>query len=88
MLHRVEFSFLLGVVTLCAATAYAGMKSGALMLETYGPLSLAVGFVAAWLAAVISVRWMVSWLQKHGMAIFGWYRIALAVGVAAWMIAA
>jgi undecaprenyl-diphosphatase len=82
----VEFSFLLGVVTLCAATCYAGLKSGSVMLEHYGPLSLAVGFVAAWLAAVISVRWMVRWLEGHGMAIFGWYRIALALGVALWML--
>ena len=83
----VEFSFLLGVVTLCAATAYAGLKDGAVMLERDGPLSRAVGFVAAWVSAVIAVRWMVRWLQEHGMAVFGWYRILLAVGVSLWMIA-
>lgn len=82
----VEFSFLLGVVTLGAATAYKALESGPVMVEQYGVASIAVGFVAAWLAAVVSVRWMVSWLQNHGMAIFGWYRIALALCVAAWMI--
>lgn len=81
-----EFSFLLGVVTLGAATCYAGVKSGALMLENYGLLSITLGFLAAWIAATISVRWMVRWLETHGIAIFGWYRIALAVGVAAWML--
>jgi undecaprenyl-diphosphatase len=78
----VEFSFLLGVVTLGAATTYDGIKHGALMLQTFDPLSLALGLVFAFLAAVLSVKWMVGYLNRHGLAIFGYYRVALAVLVA------
>ena len=78
----VEFSFLLGVVTLTAATAYDALKHGADMLAEYGPGALAAGFVAAWLSAVLAVRWMVAYLNAHGMAIFGYYRVVLAVVVA------
>lgn len=78
----VEFSFLLGVLTLGAATAYDAMKSGAAMLEEFGWVSLIIGFVTAWISAVIAVKWMVSYLTKHGLGIFGYYRIALAVCVA------
>lgn len=78
MAAAVEFSFLLGLVTLSAATGYKALKEGAVMLEQYGPLSMALGFVASWLAAVLSVKWMVSWLKSRGLAIFGWYRVALA----------
>ncbi len=87
----VEYSFLLGVVTLTAATAkkavwkvpgidpqYDAWFGGAqLMWDTYGPLSLAVGVVAATVSAALAVKWLVSYLQKHGLEIFGWYRIAL-----------
>ena len=89
----VEYSFLLGVLTLTAATAkkavwkvhdidpaydvwFGGTK---LMWETYGPLALAVGIVAATVSAALAVKWLVSYLQRHGLSIFGWYRIALGL---------
>jgi undecaprenyl-diphosphatase len=75
----VEFSFLLGVVTLGAATTYDALKHGELMLQTFDPLALAVGLVFAFLAAVLSVKWMVNYLNRHGLAIFGYYRVALAL---------
>jgi undecaprenyl-diphosphatase len=79
----VEFAFLLGVVTLGAATAYDGLKHGQEMLEAFGPLPLFLGFLSAWISAVLAVKWMVAYLNKHGMQIFGYYRIALAVVVTA-----
>jgi len=81
----VEFSFLLGVLTLSAATAYDALKHGREMLDTFGAIPLAVGFIAAWLSAVLAVKWMVGYLNNHGMNIFGWYRIGLALVVAAWL---
>ncbi len=78
----VEFSFLLGVITLGAASGYEGLKHHQILLHAYGPLTMAIGFVFAWIAAVISVKWMVAYLNRHGLAIFGYYRVALALTVA------
>ena len=78
----VEFSFLLGLATLGAATAYDGLKHGKEMLEAFGPLALFMGFLGAWVSAVLAVKWMVGYLKEHGMQIFGYYRIALAIFVA------
>lgn len=82
----VELSFLLGVITLTAATAYDALKHGQEMLATYGPTPLLIGFVSAWLSAVLAVKWMVGYLKSHGMEIFGWYRVLLAIVVAAWLL--
>jgi undecaprenyl-diphosphatase len=82
----VELSFLLGVITLSAATAYDALKHGPEMLATYGATPLLIGFGAAWLSAVLAVKWMVGYLKSHGMEIFGWYRVALAFAVAAWLL--
>jgi len=82
----VELSFLLGVITLTAATAYDALKHGPEMLATYGATPLLIGFGAAWLSAVLAVQWMVGYLKSHGMEIFGWYRVGLAFVVAAWLL--
>jgi len=87
MRAAVEFSFLLGVLTLGAATAYDGLKHGKVMLSEYGAGTLALGFIAAWISAVLAVKWMVGYLNKHGFSLFGYYRIGLAVVVAAAILA-
>ncbi len=93
----VEYSFLLGVVTLTAATAKkaiwkidgAGaeydvwMGGSKLMWDHYGPLPLIVGILAATISAALAVRWLVKYLQSHGLQVFGYYRIALGITIAA-----
>jgi len=83
----VEFSFLLGVVTLTAATGYDGLKHGAEMVHAYAPVDMAIGFVFAWLSAVVAVKWMVAYLNRHGLGLFGYYRVALAMVVAGLILA-
>ena len=77
----VEFSFLLGVVTLLAATVYKAKDAGPLMIAEYGWLPMIIGSMAAWLSAVFAVKWMVGFLKRRGMGLFGYYRVALAVVV-------
>ncbi len=79
----VEFSFLLGAVTLTAATAYDGLDKGAVMVEAYGVPIMLVGFALALVSAMGAVQWMVAYLNRHGLAVFGYYRVAIAVAVAA-----
>ena len=82
MSAAVEFSFLLGVVTLGAATLFDALKHGPVMIETFSFLSLTLGFIFAFLSAIVSINWMVSYLNRHGLAIFGYYRLVLAITVA------
>lgn len=75
----VEFSFLLGLLTLSAATAYEGLQGGQEMVDTFGYLTPAIGLVVAFVSAMAAVKWMVSWLNEKGFEIFGWYRIAIGI---------
>ena len=87
----VEYSFLLGVITLTAATAKTAVEKAhasgpefehhfgvaKLMLHKFGAANLVIGGAVAMVSAFIAVKWLVGYLQRHGLAIFGWYRIAL-----------
>jgi undecaprenyl-diphosphatase len=78
-----EFSFLLGLPTLGGAMVYSLVRSfsgdeGNLITDL-GWMPLAVGFVAAMISAGIAVKWLVGFLNRHGLAVFGWYRLVLAV---------
>ena len=76
----VEFSFLLGVVTLGAASCYSGLKHWS-SLDDLGFGLLAVGTIASFLSAYVAVLWMVDWIKRRGMAVFGYWRIAAGLFV-------
>ncbi|HMN94930.1 MAG TPA: undecaprenyl-diphosphate phosphatase [Phycisphaerales bacterium] len=85
-----EFSFLLGLPTLGAACLYKLAKSidqhGAGFIDQLGGWTpVLLGMVTATISAAIAVKWLVGYLSKHGMALFGWYRIALALFLA-WLV--
>ncbi len=82
----VEFSFLLGLLTLGAATAWKAMGDGAVMVSSYGWGPILVGFLTAGVSAFAAVRWMVDWLGRRGLALFAWWRLAAAALVTAWML--
>ncbi len=82
MAAAVEFSFLLGFLTLGAATGYQVLKDGQAMVDAFGLLIPIVGLVAAFFGAAVSIKWMVGYLQRHDLSIFGWYRLAIAAIVA------
>ena len=77
MATAVEFSFLLGLITLSAASVLDLVRNGDVIRAEFGVATPAVAAICAFVAAIVSVRWMVAWLQTRSLAIFGWYRLAI-----------
>ena len=77
-----EFSFLLGLPTLGGACVYKALKSGD-EIAALGAAPIIVGIAVATVSAAFAVKWLVGYLAKHGLAAFGWYRIGLAIVLAA-----
>lgn len=74
-----EFSFLLGFITLTAATVFKSYKSGSAMIQVFGWSHVLLGCVVATITAAFAVRFLVRWLTRHGLAAFAWYRVAFAI---------
>lgn len=75
-----EFSFFLSMPTMAAAVSYDLFKSRDLL--DFSDLSqIAVGFGLAFVTGVIVVKWLLSYISRHGYALFGWWRIIVG-GVA------
>jgi undecaprenyl-diphosphatase len=79
-----EFSFLLGLLTLTAASGYEAHGHWADIHQglPLGPMLL--GVAVATVAALVTVKLFVGWLGRHGLTVFAWYRLALA-GVVLWV---
>jgi len=74
----VEFSFLLAVPTMLAATAYDLFKSGAgLSSDQLGILS--VGFLVSFLVAILAIKFLLHYIQRHNFVWFGIYRIIVGL---------
>ena len=84
-----EFSFLLGLPTLGAATLYSLAKNlneshdagRPNLFEALGVGPVLIGIVVAAVSAAVAVKWLVGFLGRHGLAPFAWYRLVLAGGL-------
>jgi undecaprenyl-diphosphatase len=70
-----EFSFFLAIPTMFAATAYDLYKNWSLLRFDDLPV-FAVGFVAAFVAAMLTVKALLRYVSNHDFTVFAWYRIA------------
>jgi undecaprenyl-diphosphatase len=84
-----EFSFLLGMPTLLAATVltlgldlwHSHKDHEPAFYTQLGVGPVVIGMVVAAVSAIVAVRWLVGFLNKHGLTAFGVYRILLGVAL-------
>ncbi|MPY75636.1 MAG: undecaprenyl-diphosphate phosphatase [Alphaproteobacteria bacterium] len=81
-----EFSFFLAIPTLFGAAVY-DLWSNRESLTGDGALLLLIGFAAAFVTAMLVVRWMIDFVSRNGFGLFAWYRIVFGLGLAVilWM---
>jgi undecaprenyl-diphosphatase len=77
-----EFSFFLAMPTMLGAAVYDSYRNMA-VLSQHDIVGIAVGFVAAFLSALLVVRAVLRFVANHTYRVFAWYRIALGIVVAA-----
>ena len=81
-----EFSFFLAIPTMLGATVYSLYKNWAeLSFDNVGLIAL--GFVAAFLAAMVVVRAAIALIVRHGFTPFAWYRIVFGGAMLALLLA-
>ena len=74
----VEFSFLLAVPTMLAATSLDVVKNYQ-AFSTNQWHSLALGFITAFIVALIAIKFLLQFIRKHNFISFGVYRILVAL---------
>lgn len=83
-----EFSFLLGIPTMFAASLYLawgeyrnlGVEAMRAEMGDFG-----LGFAVSMVTAFLAVKWLLSFLRTHDFRPFAWYRLALGVGLLTWI---
>ena len=75
----VEFSFLLAIPTMLAATALDLKEVNILHLTSYQLTTLTAGFITSFIVALIAIKWLVKYIQNHNFIAFGIYRIILSI---------
>ncbi|WP_426204034.1 undecaprenyl-diphosphate phosphatase [Pseudomonas sp. TWP3-1] len=73
-----EFSFFLAMPTMVGAAVYSGYKYRDLFQQSDLPV-FALGFVTAFVFAMIAVRGLLKFIANHSYAAFAWYRIGFGL---------
>ena len=76
--QAMEFSFLLAVPTMFAATGYDLLKTP-VQFNQHEIVLLMIGLITAFIVAWIAVKAFIAFVEKNGFAFFGWYRIIIGI---------
>jgi undecaprenyl-diphosphatase len=83
-----EFSFLVSIPTMIAATGYDLLKAvkgpDRVHIDSQGWMLLAVGFVISFIVAYGVVAWFMQWVRNRGFVPFAIYRIVVGAAVLVW----
>jgi undecaprenyl-diphosphatase len=93
-----EFSFLLSIPTMMAATCWdllkelhpskaaqaAGTAAAHVTMNSERWIVLVIGLVVSFIVALGVVEWFLMWVRKHGFTMFAIYRILLGVALLIW----
>jgi undecaprenyl-diphosphatase len=84
----VEFSFLLAIPTMLAATGLDLFKSrdSLSLLGGANLLAWLVGFLVSFITALLGVKFFLKYIQKNNFSAFGWYRVILGIILLAWLL--
>lgn len=75
-----KYSFLLSIPTIFIASFFDLYKSKDVLIFDFNQVKiLVIGFFTAFIFALISVKWLIGFLKKNSLMIFGIYRITLAI---------
>lgn len=78
-----EFSFLVGIPTMLAASGYKIWKATSEGAEKSGPPEnwglVGLGFLVSAVVSFLVVKWLLAYVQTHTFRLFGWYRIGLSL---------
>lgn len=81
----VEYSFFAAVPVMVGATALDLYKNLRLF-EASDAGWFILGMIASYLTAILAIKFLLRFVEKHSLALFGYYRIALAVLVFAFLV--
>ena len=80
-----EFSFFLAIPTMLGASTLELAKNHANLGAT-SVGDIAIGFVVAFLVAVLVIKWFIGIVSRHGFAPFAWYRLAAGGAALVWLL--
>lgn len=73
-----EYSFLASLPIMLGVTAKVFIDGGSLEYFAANATALIIGNIAAFISGILAVGFLLRYLENHGLALFGWYRIVLA----------
>lgn len=76
--QAVEFSFLLAIPTMTAATGLDLLETS-FKFTNYEWITLGFGFITSFLVAYLVIKWFIKYVSNHSFILFGVYRIILAI---------
>lgn len=74
-----EYSFLIAVPTMLAASSLDIIKNREVILSSNNLGILAIGFIVSYIVAIIAIKFLISYLKKNSFITFGVYRIIVSI---------